>query len=424
MATFREKTLTDLRRDLHAHPERGWEEFRTTALIAEELDGLGFDISLGGDALERQSRFGTPSAQQIEAALARARDEGAPESYLDAMDGVTGVVATQTFGDGTGPHVGVRVDIDALEITEAVEDDHRPASDGFVSQHTGVMHACGHDGHTAIGIGIARELDATGDFAGTVSLFFQPAEEGGRGGKAMSETRHIESLDYLYGLHLGLGVPTGTVIASYERPLASAKFDVTFTGSSAHAGKAPQAGRNALQAAAAAIQNLYGLPRHSDGITRVNVGEVRSPNPQNSIAETVTMRLEVRGEDAAICDYLIEHAREVIDGAAAMHGVDASLDLCGQTTTFTGDTAAWAPVVEAARSVPGVEDVVECRPFGASEDASFLIRAVQEAGGAATYLGIGATTPSGHHTPRFDFDERALDIGVAVVTDAIQQLGN
>ncbi len=141
-------SLVELRRDLHAHPEAGWTEFRTTALVAEELDERGFTLHLGADALDVDARLGVPSADEIAGAKVRAREEGASEAYLERMGDVTGLVAEKTYGSGDGPTVGVRIDMDALELTESSDDDHRPARDGFVSRHPGEMHACGHDGHT------------------------------------------------------------------------------------------------------------------------------------------------------------------------------------------------------------------------------------------------------------------------------------
>lgn len=276
-------SLRELRQDLHAHPESGWKEFRTTALIAAALDEREFTLHLGPDAVAEDERLGVPDDDAVAAAVERAREEDAPEAYLDRMGDITGLVAEKRFGNG--PTVGVRVDMDALERTESSDEKHRPAKLGFASTHPNEMHACGHDGHTAIGLGIARALDDDGGFDGTLRLFFQPAEEGGRGGKPMSETDLLADIDYFLALHLGLGNPTGTVIAAYENPLSNAKLDVTFEGAPSHAGNAPNEGRNALHAATAAVQNLYGIPRHADGTTRINVGKFESPNPQNIIAE-------------------------------------------------------------------------------------------------------------------------------------------
>lgn len=413
--------LRQLRRDLHAHPEAGWKEFRTTALVADELDRRGFTLYLGSEAVHDDSRLGVPDDDEIRAAVVRGLEEGAPEKYVDRMDEITGLVAEKTYGSGAGPTVGIRVDMDALERTEASED-HRPAQEGFASKHSGEMHACGHDGHTSIGVGVARALDQAGDFDGTLKLFFQPAEEGGRGGKSMSKTGLLDDVEYFLALHLGLGVETGTVVGALENPLSNAKLDTTFEGEPSHAGTAPNEGRNALQAATTAIQNLYAIPRHGDGATRINVGRVVSPNSQNVVAEEARMRIEVRGGTAELNEYMLERADRVVEHAAGMYDVSVSSSLFGRTTTFTADGGLVGEVTDAAAAVDGVTDVVERRDLGGSEDASYLVRRVQAAGGEATYLGIGASNEHGHHTARFDFDERALTIGVDVVAATVRSL--
>jgi aminobenzoyl-glutamate utilization protein A len=422
MATIEELSLPELRRDLHAHPESGWKEFRTTALVAEELDARGFTLHLGPDAVNVDERLGVPSEDELRRARDRALEEGAPEAYVEEMGLVTGLVAEKTYGDGSGPIVGIRVDMDALERTEATDDDHRPAREGFASKHPNEMHACAHDGHTTIGVGIARELDANGGFDGTLKLFFQPAEEGGRGGLPMSRTDHVNDVDYFLALHLGLDYETGTVVSAYERPLSNAKLDVDFHGQSAHAGKAPNEGRNAAQALGAAIQNLFAIPRHEAGTTRINVGQVHSPNAQNVISDAASLRVEVRGETADLNEYMLGEARRMLEHAAGMYDVDYETSLYGKTTTFEASDAMVEAVRAAAGSVPSVTTVLGREQAGGSEDASFLITAVQEAGGLGTYVGIGASNVAGHHTPRFDIDEDALDVGVDVVTTTIRGL--
>jgi len=296
------------------------------------------------------------------------------------------------------------------------------------------MHACGHDAHAAIGLGVARAF-AEGDtsaasdaasgqaaFDGTLRIFFQPAEEGGRGGKPMSETEHLDDVDSLLAVHVGLDEAIGTVVASYDRPLSNAKLDVTFRGEPAHAGGAPNEGRNALQAMSAAVQNLYAIPRHADGATRINVGQVASDNAQNVISEAATMRVEVRGESHELNEYMLDRARDVIDGAATMHDIDYGTGLYGKTTTFENDAEVSETVAAAADAHPDVDTVREHKEFGGSEDASYLIRRVQQAGGTATYLGVGASNVSGHHTAEFDVDEDCIPIGVDVIVDAIGRL--
>ena len=421
------ESLTEFRRDLHAHAEAGWKEFRTTALVAAELDELGYDLHLGADAVAVDERLGVPDDDELAAAERRAREEGAPEAYVDEMDGITGLVARRRFGDG--PVVGLRVDMDALAREEAGDDDHRPAREGFASAHPGEMHACGHDGHTAIGVGVARRLADGGDdgaraFDGTLKLFFQPAEEGGRGGYPMSRTAHLDDVDSLLALHLGLDEPTGTVIASYDRPLANAKLDARFTGEPAHAGGAPDEGRNALQALATAVTNLYAVPRHADGATRVNVGMVEADNAQNVIAEDARMRVEIRGETGPLNEYMRDAAERVLDGAARMHDVGVETSLYGRTTSFEGDAELAAHVATAAEGVDAVDAVRDSKAFGGSEDASYLIRRVQEAGGRAVYVGIGASNVAGHHTAHFDIDESALRLGADVMAATVRRLAD
>lgn len=414
------QSLTDIRRDLHEHPESGWKEFRTTALVAEELDSLGYDLHLGADAVNADGRLGVPDDDALAAALERARDEGAPEEYVERMDGITGLVAVKRFGDG--PVVGVRVDMDALDRQEAMDDGHRPAREGFASTHPGEMHACAHDGHTAIGVGVARELDEAGGFDGTLKLFFQPAEEGGRGGKPMSETDHLDDVEKMLAVHLGLDEETGTVVAGYDRPLSNAKLDVTFRGEPAHAGGAPNEGKNAAQALGTAIQNLFAIPRHADGATRINVGQVHSNNAQNVISEEATVRVEVRGETADLNEYMLGKARTVVEHAAAMHECTHDESLYGKTTTFECDESMVEAVADAAERVEGFATLKERKAFGGSEDASYLIRRVQEQGGEATYVGIGASNVAGHHTAYFDIDEDSLDVGVGVVSETLRDL--
>ncbi|MFW5949561.1 MAG: amidohydrolase [Halolamina sp.] len=368
--------MTAWRRDLHAHPETAYEEHRTSQFVADKLQDFGLEVVRGL-----------------------------------AGTGVVGVLK----GKGEGGAIGLRADMDALDI-------HEQSNRPYASRTPGKMHACGHDGHTAIGLGIARELDDNGGFDGTLKLFFQPAEEGGRGGKPMSETELLDDVDRMLALHLGLGEETGTVVAGYDRPLSNAKLDVAFHGVPAHAGGQPHAGRNAAQALGAAIQNLYSIPRHGDGKTRVNVGQVHSPNAQNVISERADFRVEVRGETAELNEYMLEKARRVVEHAAGMHDCEHESALYGKTTTFECDDSMVDAVSDAAAGVEAVTNVKRRKEFGGSEDASYLIRRVQEAGGDATYIGIGASNPAGHHTAYFDIDEASLDVGVDVTCETIRSL--
>ncbi|MBQ7516480.1 MAG: M20/M25/M40 family metallo-hydrolase, partial [Schwartzia sp.] len=170
------EALVARRRDLHRHPEPGWTEFRTAALAAAELERLGYEVKTGEDAVARGSMMGLPPENVLREAQARAIREGAPETWVNRMTGgLTGVVATMRF-DRPGPVVGLRFDMDANDVSETTDADHVPNQQGFASLHPGAMHACGHDGHTTVGLAVAEILAGLRDrLAGTVKLVFQPA---------------------------------------------------------------------------------------------------------------------------------------------------------------------------------------------------------------------------------------------------------
>jgi aminobenzoyl-glutamate utilization protein A len=413
-------SLIELRRDLHAHPETGWTEFYTTARLAEEFKQLGYKLAFGTKVIPEEKRLGVPNDSELDQARERAKREGAAGYFLHQMRQATGMVAEKQYGNG--PVIGLRVDIDALNISESSDTAHFPSSAGFASKHPGLMHACGHDGHAAIGVGVARTIDRLDAFDGTLRIFCQPAEEGCRGGLAMSRSSYLQGVDALFSLHIGMGHDTGEIVAGFERPLANAKLNVKFTGEETHAGRSPEDGRNALQAATTAIQNLYGISRHASGTTRINIGRVRSPNPVNVVASDTRMRVGVRASTEAALQYMLDRAEDILDSSARMHDVAVDWDQYGRATTFTADEPAINAVVDAAESHNQISDVVNRAKFGASEDASYLIRRVQELGGVATYLGIGAARPAGHHTAHFDFDEDAIGIGVDVVADSIRRI--
>jgi len=412
--------LVDLRRDLHRHPEPAWREFYTTARIVEELERIGVDeLYVGSEAIPG-GRAGVPDEDELEAWFERAAAAGADPVVLESLSGGhTGAVAVLRRGEG--PTVGLRVDIDALPREESADDDHVPAAEGFRSE-TGAMHACGHDAHAAIGVGVLAVI-AESDFSGTFKVFFQPAEEIIGGGQAMAESGHLDDVEYLLCLHVGLDHPTGEVVAGVEGFLAVAQFEAKFEGEAAHAGGHPNKGRNAVQAAASAIQNLYGIPRHEAGSTRVNAGVVRGGTASNIIAEEAVVEGEVRGETTALMEYVRERAERVLDGAATMHDCGVEVEWDGEAPSAESDDALADVVAESAREVEGVDSILDSADLGGSEDATFLMRHVQERGGLASYVGIGTTHPGGHHTATFDVDESSIRIGVEVLSRAILAVG-
>ena len=172
--------LAAWRRDFHAHPEAGWTEFRTAALIIRRLRELGYAIRMGEAACASDRRMGVPSSAVLAAARERALEHGADAELVAGMgDGYTGFWAD--LDCGPGPVTAFRFDMDCNEVAECAEESHRPVREGFASRWPGLMHACGHDGHAAVGLGLAEVLvSIRRHLRGRIRLIFQPAEEGAR----------------------------------------------------------------------------------------------------------------------------------------------------------------------------------------------------------------------------------------------------
>ena len=421
MSTDRRSRLVALRRELHRHPEPAWKEFWTTARIVEELRSIGVDeLFVGHDALADE-RLSVPDEAELDEWADRAREAGADPELLESMaGGWTGCVAVVEQGDG--PVVGLRVDIDGLPREESTDDDHHPASEGFRSE-TGAMHACGHDAHATIGIGVIEAIKES-DFSGTLKVFFQPAEEVIGGGKPMSESGHLDDVQYLFALHVGLGFSTGEVVAGIGDMLAVTQFYTEFSGYPGHAGARPEEGRNAVQAMATAVQNLYAIPRHSKGASRVNAGRVGGGTATNIIPEEAFVHGEVRGETTEIRDFTFDRAEKVFEGAATSHDCEVDIDVEGEAPSAESDEELVEVVQTASEAHPDVTRPTRRGSLGGSEDATFLMQYVQNNGGLATYVGVGTDHPGGHHTATFDVDEDSLEIGVDVLSEAIEAVSH
>jgi aminobenzoyl-glutamate utilization protein A len=438
MATAQsEDRLVTLRRDLHRRPEPAWCEFYTTSRIVEELESIGVagrevdgsgpenppidELYVGPDAIDTEDRMAVPDEETLAEWYDRAIEAGADEELLKPLEGgYTGAVAVLERGEG--PTIALRVDIDGLPREEADTPEHLPAVEGFRSENEGAMHACGHDAHVTFGIGVIEAIADSDSFEGTLKVLFQPAEEQIGGGKAMATSGHLDDVDYLLAVHIGLDHPTGEVVAGVEGFLAVQHLEAEFHGEPAHAGGRPNEGRNANQALAAAVQNLYAIPRHEGGATRVNAGVVEGGTASNIIPERARLVAEVRGETTELKDYMAEHARRVIGGAAEMHGCESEITVGGEAPSAVSDQPLVNLVHASAQAEPAVDSVLERDDLGGSEDATFLMDAVQSQGGLATYVGIGTDHPGGHHTATFDVDEASLPIGVDVLTDAIERI--
>lgn len=414
--------LVSLRRELHQRPEPAWCEFYTTARIVEELRSLPVEVLIGREMLASEHRLAVPDEETLSSWLQRAREYDVDGDVLDQLEGGhTGAMAVLDRGEG--PTIGLRVDIDALPQAEDDSDDHHPAREGFRSTHEGYMHACGHDGHITIGLGVLQKIIES-DFQGTLKVIFQPSEEVVGGGKAVAESGHLDDVDALVAIHLGLDHPTGEIVAGVDGFLAVSHFDAEFEGEPSHAGGHPEQGHNAVQAMATAVQNLYAIPRNSDGATRINAGKVGGGTASNIIPEEAFIEGEVRGETTELMEYTHEKAINVIESAAAMHDCEVTVGGGGEAPSARSDEAVVEQVGQAAEGVSGVTSVLNRDDLGGSEDATYLMRRVQQNGGIAGFVGIGTDHPGGHHTSTFDVDEDSLRIGIDVITGAIQRLSD
>ena len=406
--------LLEKRREFHQWPEAGWTEYVTTFKIGRILQQLGYKLTIGKDAIASDQRLGIPPETEIVKNEQLARRMGVPEEWMEKMEGAnTGLVAQFDTGK-PGKHVALRFDIDALPIEEAKADGHLPFDRGFCSEHEGFMHACGHDGHAAIGIGVAQFIkEFQEELSGRFTLLFQPAEEGGRGAITMVEKGWLDDADLFLSGHIGIhSIPVGEIAAASTHFLATTKMNVVYRGKSAHAGLEPNRGKNALLAAAAASLHLNGITRHADGATRINIGRLEAGSGRNIIADYARMEIETRGQTTALNEYMAKEAVRIIKAAADLYDVQAETEVAG--TAIAADCSEQLiPVIErACESSSSITKVHSSLPLGASEDVTFMMDRVQKNGGQASFLLFGTPLPAGHHHPRFDFDENVIPVAV------------
>lgn len=418
--------LAALRRDLHSYPETAWTEYRTAALAARELAACGFEVRMGAEACDPAACPRSFCAERDAAEQRRALAEGAPPELVARMaGGLTALWGDMRLGDG-GPLVALRFDMDAnAGLTECADARHHPAAGGFASRHDGRMHACGHDGHVAMGIGLARALsrlrETCGDgLRGRVRLVFQPAEEEGEGAPGMVAAGAMRDVDALFALHIGMQAGgSGRLICGTRGFLATTNFRIDFDGKSAHAGTAPQQGHNALLAACTAVCQMQAIPRHGEGASRINVGELHARETPNIIPAHAWLRGETRGATSAIDDYMMDAVRRIAEGAALMQQCTAAVSVQSHCPGATSSPGLAALVGRAARSMHCFDEIVPEADFGASEDCGWFMNHVQAQGGEAVYMQLGADRPSGHHTATFTFDESVLPRGTALLARCI-----
>lgn len=421
--TLEEKTITR-RRDFHQYAEAGWTEFRTASMIADALDKLGFDVLVGDQVMQSSYMMGVPTAEILDAQKSRAIAQGALRPWTDKMTGgKTAVVGIMKFTEA-GPVVAFRADMDANDVTESVSASHRPFKEGFSSANLGAHHGCGHDGHSAMALSVAEILASLKrELKGTIKMIFQPAEEGLRGARPIAESGILDDVDYLLGLHLGATniKQLGQVACQVKGWQASTKFDVEFTGVSAHAAGDTEIGKNALQAAAAALLHLHAMPRHSKGISKVHVGTLHGGTGRNVIADHAIMKVETRGETSEINDYTYTQAIQIIQAAAQMYGVTATIEECGYAAGFTTDEDFVAFIEPIAQRL-GQFEVLPYGISGGSEDYTTLMERVQHHQGQATFIRLGTDFYGPAHNPLFDFNEKALSMGVELVASTLAEV--
>ncbi len=423
LADSLEAPLYELRKDLHKYAESGWEEIRTSSIIAKRLTELGYEVLMGEEVCLLESRMGVPAQEVLDASYQRALEQGADPAYAKHFkDGKTGVIGILRRGEG--PTVAMRFDIDALGVIESQEEDHRPAAQGFASVNHGVMHACGHDGHACVGLGVAQVLKEIQDsLHGTVKLIFQPAEEGVRGAKSIVDKGHLDGVDYFLANHITpFDAEKSDVTTGSYGSLATCKYDVVFHGKSAHAGHSPHKGDNALLAAATALLNLQAIPRNGDGATRINVGKLVGGSGRNVIADEALMEIEVRGQTTELNQYMCDYAQRILEAAAAMHGCTVEIKLMGAAESIQSDRD-FAEYLAGLMPQVGMKSSQELMvKAGGSEDAAYMLNRVQAQGGKATFMRVRTNTYAPAHNRRFDFSSDYIPRAIKVFCAAVYEI--
>lgn len=409
------------RREFHRTPETGWSEFLTTSKIADYLSAIGFEILLGTQIIDLDSVRGRNKAI-VEKGIQRALSQGANPQWIEKMEGYTGCVAVFDSGKA-GKTIALRFDIDCVDVQESNSPEHRPNQLGFASINEGEMHACGHDGHISIGLGVAHWIMQNKDkLTGKIKLVFQPAEEGVRGAAAIAASGIIDDADYFASSHISFCASSGIVLANPKNFLSTTKIDIRYKGKPSHAGAAPHLGHNALLAGAHAVTQLQGIARHGAGMTRINVGVFNAGSGRNVIPSDAELKLEVRGENKEINQYMVDQVMQIAKGIAVSFDVDYETEIMGEAVDMNNDDELVSLVREIAQQQPEIHSVDREYAFNASEDATILGRRVQEHGGKAIYFIIGADRMAEHHQAEFDFDENQLLTGVNIYSDLLARL--
>ncbi|MCZ4696002.1 amidohydrolase [Ancylomarina euxinus] len=419
-----EEDIIAYRRHFHRHPELGWLEYCTAAFIADELLNLGFEVKTGHEVMHVDNLMGLPAEQDNVIAFEKAEKIFGQEKMQTFANNSTAVAGILKCGDG--PCVAIRVDMDALPITESNASDHFPNQAGFVSESRGVMHACGHDAHMAIGLGLAQYLAKYKDqLDGNYILLFQPAEEGVRGAASIVKSGFLKNVDYLLAAHMWSNMPLGKVVCSQNGTAATDKLDVTFYGKAVHAGICPEKGNNAILAAANTILALHEIQFIGEGLKRVNIGRMEGGTARNIIADRAKLEIELRA-DSQIGEFeLLEKLEGIVKASAHKEGCSFEIKKVGEASAARGDDSLAKLISDEANNMNCFRDVIlSDKTNRGSEDFTSLMIDVQTRGGKACFVGVGASPDKDleHHTPDFDIAEAALNSTAVLFFNLIKRL--
>ncbi|MFN3673974.1 MAG: M20 aminoacylase family protein [Bosea sp. (in: a-proteobacteria)] len=363
--------LVAIRRDLHAHPEIGFEEVRTSGIVADKLAGWGIEVHRG--------------------------------------IGRTGVVGVLRGTGGAGKRIGLRADMDALPMEETT-------NLAFSSKIPGRMHACGHDGHTTMLLGAARYLAENRNFPGTVIFIFQPAEEGLGGARAMIADGLFERFpcDEIYGLHNAPNLDHGQISVFPGPAMAGADFfDIKITGRGSH-GAMPHLGRDPVVVAvalASALQTIVSRNADPREAAVLSITQIHAGTAYNIIPEEATLAGTIRTFSPEIAQLARDRMREIAAGLAISFGCEISVEIRDIFTVLVNHPEPSAFAADVAREIVGAGNVLtEPRQIMGSEDFADMLRAVP---GAYCWVGHAGSAPV--HNPAYVLDEGILPIGASLL---------
>jgi len=369
--------ITEWRRDIHEHPEILFDTHRTSALVAEKLREFGCD--------------------EIVTGIGRT--------------GVVGIIKGKS--DTSGRTIGLRADMDALPI-------HEETGVDYASKTPGAMHACGHDGHTAMLLGAAKYLAETRNFDGTVAVIFQPAEEGGGGGKEMVDDGMMErwNIEEVYGMHNWPGVPTGSfAIRSGPFFAATDIFEIKINGRGGHAAK-PQETVDPTVLASHMVLALQTIAsRNADPVKSIVVSVTSletSSKAFNVIPDTVTLKGTVRTLDPEIRDLAEARMTAIVEGTATMFGGTARLDYTRNYPVMVNSDEQTEFAAEVARAVSG--DCAEAPLVMGGEDFAFMSNARPGA-----YILVGNGDTANVHHPKYNFNDEAIPAGCSWWAEIVER---